>query len=192
MSTKHRVVTRVALSTLSVFAVMLRPVAANPHSPSSPEGAWYGTVTATNLPGATPFSGTDIYFPSTARPMREGTVLCTIGTGLFPIIVDGQFAFMVDQQPTASGSWVRIDKETIAVTLWRLAVDPETRQAVGSVKNWGTGTMPSRDQLRVEITSQFYDMSGVPVGMPVKAIVSSERVRVELEEAAAEAMGERQ
>jgi hypothetical protein len=189
MATKHGVLTRMALLTLLASAVTLAPAVAGP---ASPEGAWYGTVTV-SLPGATPFPGTDVYTSSSTTPKSAGTVLCTIGTAVgFPVIVDGQLAFMVKQQPTATGSWVRIDRKRVAVTLWRLATDPDTGAGVGSIKNWGIGTMPSKNQLRVEIKSQFYDLDGVPVGMPVQAVVTSERVLPEVEEAAADEMNEPQ
>lgn len=171
---------RIMLPALAMVAwAAMSPSAlwAEDHHPSySPEGAWLAKATFPFSP--TPFPYMDIYTSDSNSQARSGTVLCTLPSGKSWSPPLGMF---VTSTASGHGSWARIEKNKFAFTVWRILLNAETSQAVGTVKFWGTLTMQTSDTFTGTMNAAYYDLNGTLL-VRFQGTTAGTRIEVEVEE----------
>ncbi len=164
---------------MAASAAMAQPAlrAHNPESSYSLEGAWLVEAKFPGSPTTTPYM--DLYTSDSNNQGRSGTVLCTLplGKSFNPVL-----GVYVTQTASGHGIWVRIDKNRFAVTAWRLIVNADTNQVVGSAKFWGTITMQTNDTMTGTMNAEFYAQNGTVMTSFKNGTSAGTRVAIQFEE----------
>lgn len=129
----------------------------------SPEGAWLmnGVVAGQS------YLWMDTYTSNSTKPGISGTVLCTL---------PGSSATQ-----SGHGSWIRIAKNTFAITTVRILIAPDGTSA-GTAKFWGTVTVDA-DEMSGTLNAQYYSLSGDPIlPVPLQGTSTGKRIEVTVED----------
>jgi hypothetical protein len=152
------------LSTVVVLAMMAGSAHAgqDPEPNYTPDGTWLVFATQGNV--QRPFM--DTYASLRNQHGLRGTVICTLAQGriLLPLGPQGALISVTGTQ-TGQGSWMRVQKNVYAFTVWRILTDPDGK-AVGWVQFWGEIRPDAPDHFLGEISAAFYTLSFVALPIP--------------------------
>ncbi len=127
----------------------------------SPEGAWL----MNGVLGGQFYLWMDNYTSDSNKSGVSGTILCTLPTGS-------------GSTQSGHGSWIRIAKNTFAITTVRILISPDGQPA-GTARFWGTVTVDAENEMSGTLNAQYFSLSGDPIP-PVLGPIASTGQRIEV------------